>query len=184
VASRVTKYVTSFTGTSFCFTLHIIIIYYIFYYNIIYYFKSLTFFREIIPQSCYFNIFRDLIIYLRDLIKSPFLSTPCDIYTVTCVVYVIQILGLHRLRPTRQALYLRTDTKFALRNVFSNKNRIDKIRVFMTVTDSLCCTWSAYLTLCWCKCAEIGTSSIDLPKWIDFARRREPNPVSETLCFK
>jgi hypothetical protein len=42
--------------------------------------KSLTFFREITPHSCYFNIFRDLIIYLRDLIKSPFLSSPCDIY--------------------------------------------------------------------------------------------------------
>jgi hypothetical protein len=44
--------------------------------------KSLTLFREITPQSCYFNIFRDPIIYLRDLIKSPFLSSPCDIYIV------------------------------------------------------------------------------------------------------
>jgi hypothetical protein len=73
VASRVTKCVTFFTGTTFCFILHIIIILYI------YYFKSLTFLREITPHSCYFNIIRDLIIYLRDLIKSPFLSSPCDI---------------------------------------------------------------------------------------------------------
>jgi hypothetical protein len=48
-----------------------------------YYFKSLTFFREITPPCCYFNIFRDSIISLRDLTKSLFSSFPCEISIIT-----------------------------------------------------------------------------------------------------
>jgi hypothetical protein len=61
--------------------------------------KSFTLFREIIPQSFYFNIFRELIIYLRDLIKSPFSSFPCDIYIVICLQvysYVLNVKGAEK----------------------------------------------------------------------------------------
>jgi hypothetical protein len=28
--------------------------------------------------------------------------------------------------------------------------------------DGLCCAWFMYPILCWCKCLEVGTSSVNL----------------------
>jgi hypothetical protein len=102
VASRVTKYVTFFLE-AYLFVLH-----YILFHPFTKTVKEFDqIFREITPQS-YFNIFRDLIIYLRDLIKSPFLSSPCDIYiqlSVACKDLPLYEIIINLLSPSDYYMY-------------------------------------------------------------------------------
>jgi hypothetical protein len=71
---------------------------------------------------------------------------------------------------TIQIIYLSNDDIYSDSTVLLGLTLVVYLTILMfvlTLADGLCCDWFVYRILCWCRCPEIGTSSID---WAQLSR--------------
>jgi hypothetical protein len=54
----------------------------------------------------------------------------------------------------------------------------------LALADGLCCAWLVFPTLHWCRCAEIGSSSIDWAQLNRFYLKTETeSSLRDIVCF-
>jgi hypothetical protein len=73
--------------------------------------------------------------------------------------------------------YLKTETECSLRNVVL-KNKEDDV-----LADDLCCAWLVYPIWYWCRCPEIGTTSIEWTQLTRFYLNTETESSTRNVVF-